>query len=89
VAAAQVRDPIAARDDPHLAARGLLQPLFHPDAGAHASGFLGPRLPINFAGRAPQLAPAEQLGVSTDAVLGELGLSAAELADLRDRKVIA
>ncbi len=41
VAAALVRDPVEARSDPHLLSRGLLQPLFHPDAGDRDSGFLG------------------------------------------------
>jgi crotonobetainyl-CoA:carnitine CoA-transferase CaiB-like acyl-CoA transferase len=89
VPASVVRDPVAARDDDQLAHRGLLESLRHPDA-SEPSGFLGPRLPIAFAGRAEQLAPAEQLGTSTDAVLAHwLGLDAGELARLRAAGIIA
>jgi crotonobetainyl-CoA:carnitine CoA-transferase CaiB-like acyl-CoA transferase len=89
IAAARVRDPIAALDDPHLAARGLLEPLFHPASGGTPSGFSGPRLPIAFAGRAETLPPAEALGASTDAVLRAAGVDDARLADLRRRDVVA
>jgi crotonobetainyl-CoA:carnitine CoA-transferase CaiB-like acyl-CoA transferase len=89
IAASAVRDPVAARDDPQLAHRGLLEPLRHPSAPT-PSGFLGPRLPIDFAGRVAQLPPAEPLGASTDAVLGAwLDLDASELAPLRAAGVIA
>ena len=70
--AGRVRDPIEAATDPALAARGLLTDLRHPAAPPdRPSGFLGPRLPISFAGRV-ELPPAEQLGTSTDSVLREL-----------------
>jgi crotonobetainyl-CoA:carnitine CoA-transferase CaiB-like acyl-CoA transferase len=88
IAAARVRDPVAALDDPHLAARELFEPLRHPAATA-PSGFLGPRLPIAFDGRAASLPPAETLGTSTDAVLRDAGFSAAEIAALRERGVVA
>jgi crotonobetainyl-CoA:carnitine CoA-transferase CaiB-like acyl-CoA transferase len=89
VPASVVRDPVAARDDAQLAHRQLLEPLRHPDA-TEPSGFLGPRLPIAFDGRAAQLPPAELLGTSTDAVLtGWLGLDRDELARLRAAGVIA
>jgi CoA:oxalate CoA-transferase len=89
VPASVVRDPIAARDDEQLVHRGLLEPLRHP-AAPEPSGFLGPRLPIAFAGRADQLAPAELLGASTDAVLADwLGLDEPELSRLRVAGVIA
>jgi crotonobetainyl-CoA:carnitine CoA-transferase CaiB-like acyl-CoA transferase len=89
IPAAVVRDPVTARDDEQLQFRGLLEPLHHPDA-SEPSGFLGPRLPIDFEGRAEHLPPAERLGTSTDAVLTDwLGLDAAELATLRAAGVIA
>jgi crotonobetainyl-CoA:carnitine CoA-transferase CaiB-like acyl-CoA transferase len=89
IAAARVRDPVAAADDPHLGARGLLEPLYHPAAGGKESGYLGPRLPIAFAGRAEQLPPTEQLGASTDAVLRAAGIDDAQLASLRERGIVA
>ena len=89
IPASVVREPVAARDDEQLAFRGLLEPLHHPDA-SEPSGFLGPRLPIAFAGRAEHLPPAELLGTSTDAVLTDwLGIDPAELTRLRDSGVIA
>lgn len=89
IPASVVRDPVAARDDAQLAHRGLLEPLHHP-AAAEPSGFLGARLPIAFPGRADQLAPAECLGASTDAVLAAwIGLDTTELARLHDVGVIA
>jgi CoA:oxalate CoA-transferase len=91
IAAATVRDPVAARDDAQLAHRGLLEPLRHPSAPmATPTGYLGPRLPIDFAGRAAQLPPAEPLGTSTESVLRDwLGIDPAELARLRDSGAIA
>jgi crotonobetainyl-CoA:carnitine CoA-transferase CaiB-like acyl-CoA transferase len=88
IAAARVRDPAAASDDAQVAARELLEPLRHPAASA-LSGFLGPRLPIAFDGRAASLPPAESLGTSTDAVLREAGYDDAEIASLHERGVVA
>jgi crotonobetainyl-CoA:carnitine CoA-transferase CaiB-like acyl-CoA transferase len=70
--AGRVREPLDAADDPALATRELFEPLRHASADA-PSGFRGARLPIVFDGRV-DLAPAEPLGASTDAVLRELGL---------------
>jgi crotonobetainyl-CoA:carnitine CoA-transferase CaiB-like acyl-CoA transferase len=88
--AGRVRDPIEAADDAALRARGLLTELRHPDAPEDTpSGFLGPTLPIAFAGRV-DLPPAESLGASTDSVLRELaGCSDDDLAQLRTAGVIA
>ena len=88
--AGRVRDPIDAASDPALRARGLLTELRHPDAPAdRPSGFLGPSLPIAFAGRV-DLPPAEMLGASTDAVLRDLaGCDDDQLAQLRADGVIA
>jgi crotonobetainyl-CoA:carnitine CoA-transferase CaiB-like acyl-CoA transferase len=88
--AGRVRDPIEAAHDTALRARGLLADLRHPDAPAdRPSGFLGPALPIVFAGRV-DLPPAERLGASTDAVLRELaGCGDDDLEQLRAGGVIA
>jgi formyl-CoA transferase len=88
IAAALVRDPVAARDDAQVAAREVLEPLRHPLADGETSGFLGPRLPIAFDGRASALAPAEQLGASTEAVLRRAGCSEAEITSLRERGIV-
>jgi formyl-CoA transferase len=86
----RVRDPFEARDDPAIRARALFEELRHPDApDGKPSGFVGARLPIAFEGRV-DLAPAETLGKSTDAVLRELGVCTDEqLAQLRSEGVIA
>ena len=88
--AGRVREPIEAAADPGLRARGLLTQLRHPEAPAdRPSGFLGPSLPIAFAGRV-DLPPAEILGASTDAVLRELaGCDDERLEELRAEGVIA
>jgi len=83
--AGRVRDPL---DALALAREDLLEDLRHPDA-PEPSGFVGPRLPITFAGRV-DLAPAEVLGASTEAVLRELaGADDETLARLRAAGVIA
>ncbi len=88
IAAARVREPVEARDDPQLAHRGFFEPLHHPDA-VEPSGLLGPRLPIGFSGRVASLPPAELLGTSTAPVLQEwLGLDAAAIDALRADAVI-
>ena len=77
-----VRSPYAARRDPHVAARGALVPLRHPDL-AEPTRYLGPALPIRFSRAQGASAPAEPLGASSEAVLRELGLDDAEIAKLR------
>jgi crotonobetainyl-CoA:carnitine CoA-transferase CaiB-like acyl-CoA transferase len=87
--AGRVRDPLEARDDPQTGARGLLEPLRHAESPPDSpSGYLGPVLPIAFAGRVP-LAPAERLGASTAAVLRDYaGCDDARLAQLRGDGVV-
>jgi crotonobetainyl-CoA:carnitine CoA-transferase CaiB-like acyl-CoA transferase len=86
--AGRVRDPLAARDDAQLRARGALEPLRHP-SGAD-SGYLGPRLPIVFDGRVDDLTPAELLGASTAGVLRTYaGCSDADIESLRAEGVVS
>jgi crotonobetainyl-CoA:carnitine CoA-transferase CaiB-like acyl-CoA transferase len=83
IPAGPVRSPYAARRDPHVAARGALVPLRHPDL-AEPTGYLGPALPIRFSRAQGAQAPAEPLGASSEAVLRELcELDDAEIARLR------
>ena len=83
IPAGPVRSPYAARRDPHVAARGALVPLRHPDL-AEPTRFLGPALPIRFSRAESATAPAEPLGASSEAVLRELcELDDAEIAKLR------
>jgi len=84
-----VVDPIALRQDPHVAARGTLADLFHPASPERPSGYLGTTLPIRLSGFTPRPNPAETLGASTEAVLSDfLGLTPSELDDLAARHVI-
>ena len=84
-----VVDPIALRDDPHVAARGTLADLVHPATPDRPSGYLGTSLPFRLSAFTAAPAPAETLGASTDQVLSEfLGLTPSELDGLRSRRVI-
>ena len=88
VPAGIVQTPWAARHDPHVAHRGSLEPLRHPDL-AEPSPFLGARLPVRLSRAATDTTPAEPLGASTDAVLRDLvGLSDDEIARLRSGGVL-
>ena len=72
-------------DDPQVQHRGMLRRLPHPVAGEVPQVMN----PLRFGqsslrvDRAPAL-----LGQHTDEVLAELGLSAAQIQDYRDRKII-
>jgi crotonobetainyl-CoA:carnitine CoA-transferase CaiB-like acyl-CoA transferase len=78
-----VNPPWWARHDPHVAHRGSLEQLRHPDRD-EPTRWLGPALPIRFSRATGETTPAEPLGASTDAVLHELlGLDAAEIDALR------
>jgi crotonobetainyl-CoA:carnitine CoA-transferase CaiB-like acyl-CoA transferase len=83
VPAGPVRSPYAARRDPHVAQRGALVPLRHPDL-AEPTRYLGPALPIRFSRAQSASAPAEPLGASSEAVVRELlGIEDVEIARLR------
>jgi crotonobetainyl-CoA:carnitine CoA-transferase CaiB-like acyl-CoA transferase len=72
--------------DAHVRARGMVQELTHPQAGRVKA--LGN--PVKMSATPPTLrTAAPTLGQHTDAILGELGLGAAEIAALRDAKVVA
>lgn len=73
-------------DDPHLAERGFFAKLEHPEVGARVHTGIPWRL-----ANAPNgvRAPAPCLGADTEAVLtGLLGYSAADVARLREEKVL-
>ncbi len=76
----------SAHDNPQFRHRGFLQPLVHPVTGA--SGY--PGFPMRCSAFGPHLfgSPPPLLGEHNAAILGELGLSAAEIAGLAARGVI-
>ena len=79
----------SASEHPQVAHRRSLDRLPHPDT-AEPSPFLGPALPVRLSRADLGTRPAEPLGASTDAVLGELlGLGEAELRGLHERGTIA
>ena len=72
--------------DPHLAERGMIATLEHPDRGA----FMMPARPVKLSDSPAELRLAPLLGQHTDEVLNEdLGLGDEKLAELRAQSVIA
>ncbi|MGE0866782.1 MAG: CaiB/BaiF CoA transferase family protein [Vicinamibacterales bacterium] len=81
----EVRDIGQMLNDPQLAAREMVQTLMHPTIGA--TRVIG--APIKLSGTAASLRAAPPvLGQHTDAVLGELGYSPADIAVLRETRVV-
>lgn len=66
-----VNPPWWARRDPHIAHRGTLERLRHPDRD-EPTRWLGPTLPVHFSRTATSTTPAEPLGASTTPVLRDL-----------------
>ena len=78
-----VNPPWWGRRDPHIAHRGSLERLRHPDLD-EPTGYLGTMLPIRFSRAEISTAPAEPLGASTESVLHELfGYETTEIDALR------
>ena len=78
-----VNPPWWGRRDPHVAHRGSLERLRHPDLD-EPTGYLGTTLPIRFSRAEISTTPAEPLGASTEAVLHELlGYEMTEIEALR------
>jgi len=85
IVAAPINTLLEASNDPDVVANGYVAEIDYPKHGkrlkVHGS-------PWHFSETPPQIGIAPELGADHDAVLGELGYSAAEIADLRTRKVI-
>ncbi len=81
----RVRTVAEALDGPQVAARGLLLDVDHPHLGR--GRYVGSPIHLSDAGRG-SLRPPPLLGQHTDEVLGELGLSAARVAELRRDGVV-
>jgi len=85
IPAAPVWDGRAQSRHPQFAARGFYEPLDHPIVGTHAYC----RPPFRFATiERWNRTPAPTMGQHNREILGELGLSAAEIAALEEREVI-
>jgi glutaryl-CoA transferase len=82
----RVRTVAEALENPQVAARGLLLDVEHPRAGR--GRYLGSPIRLDGAGRGSRR-PPPLLGQHTEEVLAEwLGLSAADVADLRRGGVV-
>jgi crotonobetainyl-CoA:carnitine CoA-transferase CaiB-like acyl-CoA transferase len=86
VPAAAVVPAFAALDDVQLQARGFFQRLEHPEVGAQ--DYPGWPMRLSAGPAVAWRGPAPTLGQHTDEVLGELGVSDAELDRLRAEHVI-
>lgn len=86
VPCAPVRDLTEVVTDPHLAERGFLNPMRHPQFG----DVVLPRSPLRFHGTEPvELLPSGTPGQHSDEILADVaGLDEAEIGRLRARKVI-
>ena len=73
-------------NDPHYAARGMLQSVTMDDGSALAVPGFVPKLSLTPGGHRRN---APRLGQDTDAVLREVGLSEAQISELRQRGVVA
>jgi crotonobetainyl-CoA:carnitine CoA-transferase CaiB-like acyl-CoA transferase len=86
LAASPLYSPQEALDDPHVAALGFMQKTPFPGLETGASIT---RTPFNLSETPGVIhTRAPMLGEHTDEVMGELGYSAAEIAELRDRGVL-
>ena len=81
----EVRDIGQMLNDPQLAAREMVQTMMHPTVGA--TRVIGAPIKLSATPASLRSAPPV-LGQHTDAVLGELGYSPAEVATLRDTRVV-
>jgi crotonobetainyl-CoA:carnitine CoA-transferase CaiB-like acyl-CoA transferase len=80
-----INSVMQALDDPHTAARRMVETVPHPTIGELK--MLG--VPFKFSDTPAKVRRAPPtLGQHTDEVLGELGMDAAEIAKLRAEKVV-
>ncbi|HTT79639.1 MAG TPA: CaiB/BaiF CoA-transferase family protein [Stellaceae bacterium] len=87
VPAARVRRMAEALADPHLKSRGVIHR--HAGAAGVEGPFAVPLAAFRFAHGGPSIeTPPPAFGADTDAILGELGYAAADIADLRGAGVI-
>jgi crotonobetainyl-CoA:carnitine CoA-transferase CaiB-like acyl-CoA transferase len=81
-----VRDLVEVANDPHMHQRGMLEHIDHPELG----DIIVPTSPLRFHGAdRPATTPSPNIGEHNAEVYGEwLGLSAEEIAGLKERGVI-
>jgi crotonobetainyl-CoA:carnitine CoA-transferase CaiB-like acyl-CoA transferase len=84
VPAAPILSLPQALDNPYFRDNGGLAEVDHP----LRKGLKVPASPVRVDGERPKARPAPMLGADTDAVLGELGYGAAEVAALRAAGIV-
>lgn len=84
--AGPVLSPQQVLDDPHIAAKGLFQAVEYPGL-EHPAPLM--RTPVELSETPGEIRfRAPTLGEHTDQIMQELGYSAAEIADLREKRVV-
>jgi crotonobetainyl-CoA:carnitine CoA-transferase CaiB-like acyl-CoA transferase len=85
IVAAPINTLLEASTDPDVLANGYVREIEYPNYGkrlkVHGS-------PWHFSETPARIGIAPQLGADTDGVLGDLGYTAAQIAELRERKII-
>jgi crotonobetainyl-CoA:carnitine CoA-transferase CaiB-like acyl-CoA transferase len=85
IVSAPINTLLETSNDPDVVANGYVAEVEYPKHGktlkVHGS-------PWQFSETPPHIGVAPDLGADNDTVLGELGFGAAEIAELRERKII-
>jgi crotonobetainyl-CoA:carnitine CoA-transferase CaiB-like acyl-CoA transferase len=85
IVSAPINTLLEASNDPDVVANGYVGEVEYPEYGktlkVHGS-------PWNFSETPPKIGIAPKLGADNDAILAGLGYDAAQIADLRARKII-
>jgi crotonobetainyl-CoA:carnitine CoA-transferase CaiB-like acyl-CoA transferase len=85
IVAAPINTLLEASNDPDVLANGYVREVDYPEYGkrlkVHGS-------PWHFSETPPEIGAAPKLGADNDEILGSLGYTAAEIDDLRERKII-
>ena len=85
IVSAPINTLLEASNDPDVVANGYVAEVEYPK---HDKTLKVHGSPWQFSETPARIGVAPELGADNDAVLGELGFGAADIADLRERKII-